>query len=404
MKLVLTALLVILGAAAGPRFAAAQTDDFTSQLRGIQTAVDDGTTKFKMSPATQTTDPNDPRYAMQAPFLEMLRKVMPSIVLLVNKKQQALCTGFFLETKDAKGLFTKPTQGLIATNAHCVEKLAVGSAIQVGLYEGNVSPSDRNPHILGTLGQVVAFGNSDYGKDIAFVELLDHDLDRPGLPLCENVDIGEQVAAIGHPLGLGYSVTKGIISALRDEASDQFAVGFDQTDAAINPGNSGGPLFNMWGSVVGINTMVAKANGIALALPAAQIKRALQQYSHAGDLKIGTLPGELEVKPFLFTAFLGVGKVSPGGLMDRAGVKENDLIFAVDGIRQRDYSDFRDYLGNIVAHLRYISPGDTVTLVVHRGNFLVGKDLSLEVPLSEFQPPAPETPNKWWPFPLPKTK
>ena len=386
MKLAITVALSILGSAAWPQAAKAMTDDdFASQLHLIQNAIDNRKINGRILPVTQEYGPNDPKYKMQAPFIKMIQKVLPSVVLLIitekDGKEEALCAGFFIETKG----YSAPTPGqLIVTNAHCVEEVAVGDIIQVGLYDG-----DKDPKM--TPGKVLAFGNSKAAKDVAFVKLMDHRLNRPGLPLWEKLKVGEQVAAIGHPLGLIFSVTKGIISALRDQGTGQFVLGFDQTDAPINQGNSGGPLFNMWGSVVGINSMIVEhSDGLAFVLPAAYIKKALQQYCRTGNLKIGVLQAVFDSDTD--TKKLIVQKVDPAGPLDRAQIKEKDVVIAIDGLNLEAMTPSQEAGRALDAHIRYMSPGETVTMVVRRGE----RNLTVQVTLGE--PPKPVK-KKWWFFP-----
>ena len=102
-----------------------------------------------------------------------------------------------------------------------------------------------------------------------------------------NVADGDQVLAIGHPMGLKYTTTQGIVSN-SSRFMDEKDLNYIQTDAAINPGNSGGPLVNKLGEVVGVNTMIYKdSNNLGFALPVNYLRDTLEEYlpSHG---KIGT--------------------------------------------------------------------------------------------------------------------
>lgn len=414
------ALAAALGAAAPAR--AASTDDaFAAAFGAIRKAVADdsqsirGKSMFRL--ATQESGPNDPLLLMQKPMLDLIKKVEPSVVFLVmdipaatehgtmaapapmpapkpaappkKKGGQAICTGFFVD--GSKWIDHK---GLIATNSHCVEKLAVGAEIAVGLYDGN----DNRPKM--TKGKVLAYGDSGSAKDIALVELADHSLDRRPLPLWWKLDVGEQVVAIGNPLGLTFSVSKGIISALeRDNLHGQFVLDANQSDVAVNPGNSGGPLFNMWGSVVGINSMIASQSGgfegISMSLPANYVAEAIKQFARTGDLKAGAL--QIVMGPDETGAKVVVQSVVAGGPAEAAKIQAKDEIARVDGI---DLSAMNGPAAQktLLAHLKYMSPGEKTTIVVRRG----GQEITVEATLGE--PKAPEAPRpEWAPIP-PKPK
>jgi len=122
--------------------------------------------------------------------------------------------------------------------------------------------------------------------DIALLRTKDEEADFPYIPFGDStaVGVGDSVVAIGNPLGLGHSVSQGIISqtgrALMklEEGEEGRQIEFLQTDTAINPGSSGGPLVTLSGAVVGMNTAIARsAEGIAFAVPTSQILEFLQQ-------------------------------------------------------------------------------------------------------------------------------
>jgi S1-C subfamily serine protease len=397
MKLLPLALALALAVPA----AAASTDDgFASSLGPIGDRLI-GRAKalkgdFRM--ATQETGPNDPILLAQKPLLDMIKKVEPSVVFLVmtvpneenaKKPGHGLCTGFFTEAVKELG---RPS--VIVTNSHCVEKLAVGAEIQVGLYTGN----DNRPKM--TKGKVLAYGSSDAAKDIAFVELVDQTLNRRPLPLWSKLDRGETVVAIGNPLGMTFSVSKGIVSALeRDRLSSQFVLDQTQSDVAVNPGNSGGPLFNMWGSVVGINSMIASQSGgfegISLSVPASYISLAMRQYKRTGDLKPGAM--QVEVAASTETMKLTVKAVTPGGPAEAAKMQADDQLISVDGI-DLGGPDNEAAMKAFLTYVKYHSPGEVVTVTVRRG----GKDVALTVTLGAPKPPEPPRP-EWAPIP-PKPK
>lgn len=345
--------------------------------------------------ATQETSSGDPRLLAQKYLIDMIRSVEPSVVFLKmtipdedigTKAQTAGCTGFFADAQQALG---RPS--VIATNSHCVEELAVGAEIEVGLY------GDDDNHPVMTKGKVLAYGNSAQGKDLAFVELLDPSLDRPPLPLWSKIDRGETVVAIGNPLGLNFSVSLGIISALerdRIETTGRLLNDMNQSDAAVNPGNSGGPLFNMWGSVVGINTeIVTKSGGfagISLSIPSSHITLAMQQYKRTGNLKVGALQAMLSTS----TRKLAVAEVVPGGAAEAAKMQAGDHIVSVTSLADSialDKMTPEAARKAVIAYVKYHSPGEQIAMTVRRN----GADITLLVTLGEARPTSPA----WAPIP-----
>ncbi|MBI2386329.1 MAG: trypsin-like peptidase domain-containing protein [Elusimicrobia bacterium] len=383
-----------------PASAASTDSDFSASLGGIGENLIGRAKALKGNYrlATQESGPNDPILLAQKPLLDLIKRVEPSVVFLVmtaqgegasKKPGSGICTGFFTDALKELG---RPS--VITTNAHCVEKLAVGAEIQAGLYTGD----DNRPKM--TKGRVLAYGSSTAAKDIAFVELVDRSLDRRPLPLWSKLDRGEQVIAIGSPLGMTFSVSRGIVSALeRDRLSGAFVLEMNQADVAVNPGNSGGPLFNMWGSVVGINTMIASQSGgfegISLSVPSSYITLAMKQYKRTGNLKPGAM--QVEVSPSTETLKLTVRKVVPGGPADAAKMRTDDQLIAVDGVDLSGPNN-EAAMKAFLTYVKYRSPGETISVTVRRG----GKDVALTVTLGEAKPPEPPRP-EWAPIP-PKEK
>lgn len=155
--------------------------------------------------------------------------------------------------------------------------------------------------------------------------------------------VGEWVLAIGNPLGLGGSVTAGIISARgRDIGAGRFD-DFIQTDASINKGNSGGPLFNRNGEVIGINTAIFSQSGgsigIGFAVPSGMARPVVQQLIEFGRTKRGWLGVQIQSVTDEMVEDLGldkargalVAKVVAGGPAEKSGIQSGDVIVAFDG-------------------------------------------------------------------------
>ncbi len=369
-KVALALAAVALGTA-GPAPAASSDEDFASALGAIHQ-------EFRLS--TQEAWPLDPLLLSQAPLINLVKTVRPSVVMLridrpgVHAPRTELCSGFFADASQSMG-----RAGVIVTAAHCVQNLDIGAEVSVGLYAGD----DNRLAMAG--GRLLACGDYASGKDIAFVELNDARLNRPPLPLWWKLDVGERVVAIGNPLGLSWSVSQGVISALgRERTGSPFPFDMNQSDAAINNGSSGGPLFNLWGSVVGINlglvTQSGGFEGIGLSVPANYIAEAMKQYRRTGNLKSGGLSVSLdpdEARP------VEIGSVLPGGPGDGARLKAKDRIVRFDGI-DLDALAPAEARKTFLTHLKYMSPGEKTSIVVRRD----GRELAVEATLGDAPAPA----------------
>jgi putative serine protease PepD len=217
---------------------------------------------------------------------------------------------------------------------------------------------------------------TDPSTDVAVLELTgDRDVEPLELGSSESLEVGDPVAAIGSPFGLGGTLTSGIVSALdrEIEAPNGFTIeGAVQTDAALNSGNSGGPLLDSHGRVVGIAAQIRSENGgnvgVGYAVPI-ETARSVAERLLAGD--------EIEY------AYLGVSlgeandegvpvDVVDGGPADEAGVEDGDVITSVDGAEVTEADDVRDAVNAK-------EPGDTLTLEVERA----GDTEQIEVELGE---------------------
>ncbi len=214
--------------------------------------------------------------------------------------------------------------GFVLTNAHVIEqasKIFLAIPGQQRELEGELVGADERLD----LAVVKIRGGGTY----------------PFLPPGRSADLllGETVIAIGNPLGLGHSVTTGVVSAaLRRVPMGDGSVGhFLQTDALINPGNSGGPLLNVNGELIGINTAIARqAQGIGFAIPIDQARRVagdLMRHGRRRPVWFGIVPGE--VNPALVRS-RGVGgvlvtEVEQSSPAVAAGLKVADVVLAVDG-------------------------------------------------------------------------
>jgi len=253
------------------------------------------------------------------------------------------------------GVIISP-RGYILTNQHVVE---AADEIEVALSDGRRVPAK----VVG----------SDPDTDLAVLHVEVQDLSAITLAQAENLRVGDVVLAIGNPLGVGQTVTMGIVSALhRTGLRINTFENFIQTDAAINQGNSGGALIDASGNLVGINTAILSQSGgsigIGFAIPVSIAKQVMEQLIATGAVTRGWVGVELqELTPELAESFrLGatagvlVAGVQRGSPADRAGVKPGDVVVTVDGKPVGDPDSMRNL---IVA----LAPGKQTTLKLRRG-------------------------------------
>ena len=265
--------------------------------------------------------------------------------------------------------------GYILTNHHVIEG---ADSVTVSLHDG----TQYEATIIG----------SDESNDVALLKVDATGLQPVSIGDSDQVVVGEQVIAIGNPLGeLTFSMTAGYISALdRAINTDGTPINMLQTDAAINSGNSGGPLFDMNGNVIGITTAKYSGStssgtsieGIGFAIPindAMTIVNDLMTYGYVtGQAYLGVLVDDLDsLTARYYSLPLGVyvASVTEGSCADAAGVQPADIITGLGDYTVESYSE-------LAAALNEYSAGDTVELQVYRS----GRTLTLQVTLDERVP------------------
>ena len=309
-----------------------------------------------------------------------------NIGAIVNITSRAVAYDFFygLVPQEGQGSgFIIDKEGHILTNYHVI---ADARQVKVALHNGKSYPAT----VVGT----------DRSHDLAVIQIKAPNLPAMVLGDSRNLQVGQKYA-IGNPFGLSGTMTRGIVSSIRQvrEPDGMTIEDAIQTDAAINPGNSGGPLLNWHGEVIGINTMIAssvgQSAGIGFAIPINTAKAVLNDLVTLGRVRrpalgVRTIPitPELAEQMGLASDFgLLVIQVVPGGAADRAGLRGGteraylgnsaimlggDLIVAVDGEKVEDQQDLAQIMNNHRA-------GDTVPVSVYRGK----KKMDVTVTLAE---------------------
>jgi serine protease Do len=209
---------------------------------------------------------------------------------------------------------------------------------------------------------------ADSSNDVALLKVEGTDMPFVTLGSSDALLVGDQVAAIGTPLGeLTATLTVGYVSAKdREVSTDGTVIRMLQTDAAINPGNSGGPLFNMKGEVIGITTAKysgttnsgASLEGLGFAIPIDDVKEIVQQLREQGYVSSAYLG--VYVKDSYDGIGVYVDSTEPGMCADRAGVRSGDYIIAVGEYDVHSIAE-------LTKALRNFEPGDTTTITVFRG-------------------------------------
>lgn len=254
--------------------------------------------------------------------------------------------------------------GHILTNAHVVDK---ASKIYIAL-------TDNQPELEAELI------GKDNRIDLAILKIIKTG-DYPFLPPARSDDLllGETIIAIGNPLGLGHSITTGIISSLkrRIQIDEHYSAVFIQSDALINPGNSGGPLININGELIGINTAIARqAQGIGFSIPIDTAKRVLGDLIHHGRVRHGFLGAFVGTVSPTFVRSHGVGgvlieDVYTGSPAAKSGLLEADVIFKIDSIPVSSPEQYHSLL-------QTYTPGDSFKMTLLRGAQQLTKTIELE--------------------------
>jgi putative serine protease PepD len=353
-----TALALIAGFGGGYAGAALQSNSATASDSSLS-RLNTGAPVSDLTPA--------PAGSVQ----EVAAKVLPSVVSVVASSSQSAGEG--------SGVILT-ADGLILTNNHVV---AGASDLEVRFNDGTTATAT-------VVGQTAT-------DDLAVIKADGvSGLTPAGLGSSSSLQVGQQVVAIGSPLGLSATVTTGIVSALnrpvrtssedpssRSGQSQDTVINAVQTDAAINPGNSGGPLVDMNGNVIGINSAIASLSetsggqsgsiGVGFAIPIDQAKRIAQEIIDTGGAThavLGASVGDATDGNSQITTGALIASVTPGSGAEAAGLQDGDVITAIGDVNVESADA-------LIAAVRAQTPNGTTTITFNRDGETQTADVTL---------------------------
>ena len=325
------------------------------------------------------TDGNAANF-VEGSVAEIADKVSKSVVSIVTSTKTTNYFGQDYESAAAGTGIIVTSDGYILTNKHVIS----------GASEITVVLDD------GTIYEDVEIAATDPLNDVAFLKIKDvSGLTAATLGDSKTLNVGQQVMAIGNALGqYQNTVTVGVVSGLGRSVTASDGSGYNaetltdmiQTDAAINSGNSGGPLVNAAGEVIGINTATSTtAENMGFAIPISSVKGMLAQLIESGKAertylgvysaeitpevaKAYNLPVNSGAYIYNSSTYSSVVKDSPAA---KAGIKDKDIITAVNGVEVGKAGTLADLIGEY-------KPGDTVQLTVIREGNEIAVNVTLE--------------------------
>lgn len=323
-------------------------------------------------------------------------KVLPSVVgITVTYQVNSIFGGS--ATADATGSGIILTEdGYILTNNHVISSenssyytIATAKSIKINLYNDEQTYDAK---VIGT----------DPYTDLAVLKIEKTGLTPATLGDSSKAKVGEFVMAIGNPLGMDYSVTCGVISAVnRDVENEGTTYQAIQTDAAINSGNSGGALVNSKGEVIGINTLKLSGTGIegvGFAIPISSTTSIVNQLIEYQTVKrpyigiTGSAVDETTATKYNIPKGVYVESVEKDSPAEKAGIQKADIITKIEGTAINSVNELNriKYNYNI---------GDTITLTISRN----GSDMDVKVKLVETPEEKTEENNNNVPIQVPQT-
>ena len=326
---------------------------------GTVTATDKAELNIASAVSSSSTDAAGTDTDSSASVSAIAEAAMPSLVAITNKSVQEMQSMFgqtqaYESESSGSGIIIgkTDTELLMVTNNHVVsgaQDLSVGFADE-SVAEAAVKGTDADHDIA-----VIAVKLSDLSEDtLSAIKVIE-------IGSSSNLEVGEQVVAIGNALGYGQSVTTGIVSALNREVTiDNTANTLIQTDAAINPGNSGGALLNMSGQLVGINSAKysdTSVEGMGYAIPVddvvdiienlmnRQVRTEKAAEGERGFLGISGQDVTSEVsQAYDMPKGVYITSVETGSAAEQVGLQKGDIITKFDGTSVSALADLKEQL------------------------------------------------------------
>jgi Do/DeqQ family serine protease len=346
--------------------------------------------KFDPTPVTAGAD--SPVVVSYADVIEPVQAAVVSVYSTKRVRQQAPMNPLFRQffgdqpapEREQQGLGSGvivTSDGFILTNNHVIEG---ADELRVALPDGR----EFEAKLVG----------SDSKTDVAVIKIEAIDLPQVTFADSDRLRVGDVVFAVGNPLGIGQTVTMGIVSALgrNDLGLLEGGAGYEdfiQTDAAINMGNSGGALIDARGRLVGINTAIISTTrgniGIGFAIPANLAASIMNSLVQTGSVQRGFLGVQVDaITPELAQMLelprgatgVVVAQVTPDGPAARAGIQRNDAILEINGRRIRSVQDLRLVVSQIL-------PGSEIEILIVRE----GKTKTLRAELGQLDTVAATT-------------
>jgi len=366
-------LVIVMAGVVGAVLAVATTTSSPEDAPALQ---------FDPTPVTETGD--NPVAVSYADVVEPVQAAVVSVYSTKRVRQQMPVNPLFRQffgdpparEQEQQGLGSGvivTPDGYILTNNHVIE----------GADELRVSLPDGREYEAKLIG-------ADPKTDVAVIKIEESALPTVTLADSDRLRVGDVVFAVGNPLGIGQTVTMGIVSAMGRNNLGLLEGGagyedFIQTDAAINMGNSGGALIDARGRLVGINTAIISTTrgniGIGFAIPANLAASIMNSLVQTGSVQRGFLGVQVDaITPELAQMLelprgasgVVVAQVTPDGPADKAGILRNDAILEINGRKVRSVQDLRLVVSQIL-------PGSKIEVLVVRA----GKTMTVDVELGQ---------------------
>jgi len=381
--------VLLCGAAFGVGFAAKNVFDGDDKIGSVgSNKVSGSTTIFYSDREGVEVQPAIVTGLKELSYTELYASNVNSCVS-INVSTTQNIFGQTTQSASAGSGFIITADGYIVTNYHVING---GTTVKVTTYDG----TEYDATVIG--------GEEEY--DIAVVKIEAENLTPVVVGDSSTLQVGNEVAAIGNPLGeLTFSMSEGIVSCV-DRLINVDGTPFNmiQTTAAVNSGNSGGPLFNKYGEVIGIvsakyssSSSGASVEGLGFAIPINDVIAMIEDIMSNGYVTnkpfIGIVPGTFEqsmIPNSVVSEGVYVYSVEKGTAAEKAGILAGDIIVSIDGKEITSVEDLN-------AVKKSYSAGDTVTVEYYRSNEKHTTSLTFDVTPEDTTVQQPQQPQQQYP-------